>query len=106
MLHNPVSMPTLSRRPRVAVLYHYFYPDAPRMLVAVIAPVTVALGILMISRVPYPSFKSIDFYHRAPLAVTAGVMVVLMVPSSRCLVPTIAWLAERKPRIAVCHDPV
>jgi phosphatidylserine synthase len=31
----------------------------------------------MISRVPYPSFKSIDFYHRAPLAVTAGVMVVL-----------------------------
>lgn len=57
--------------------YHYFYLDAPQMLVAVIAPVTVALGILMISRVPYPSFKSIDFYHRAPLAVTAGVMVVL-----------------------------
>jgi CDP-diacylglycerol---serine O-phosphatidyltransferase len=57
--------------------YHYFYIDAPQMLVAVIAPVTAALGILMISRVPYPSFKSIDFYHRAPLAVTAGVMVVL-----------------------------
>ena len=57
--------------------YHYFYFDAPRLLVAVVAPVTVALGVLMISRVPYPSFKSIDFYHRAPLAVTAGVMVVL-----------------------------
>jgi CDP-diacylglycerol--serine O-phosphatidyltransferase len=57
--------------------YHYFYLDAPQMLVAVIAPLTAALGILMISRVPYPSFKSIDFYHRAPLAVTATVMVVL-----------------------------
>jgi CDP-diacylglycerol--serine O-phosphatidyltransferase len=61
----------------LVLAYDYFYLDAPHILCPVIAAVTLTLGGLMISRVPYPSFKSIDFYHRAPFQVTVGVLVVL-----------------------------
>lgn len=57
--------------------YNYFYLDEPRVLCFLVAPLVAALGGLMISRVPYPSFKSIDFYHRAPLRVTVLVIVTL-----------------------------
>ncbi|MBF6571166.1 MAG: hypothetical protein IVW54_20065, partial [Candidatus Binataceae bacterium] len=90
--HRFVGLPVPGAAAMIAGLvlaYHYFYIDAPRMLIAVVAPVTALLGLLMISRVPYPSFKSIDFYHRAPMAVTALIMIVLA-----CLVAV--------PQITVC----
>jgi len=47
--------------------YSYFELDLPRVLTALALPVTVALAGLMISRVPYPSFKTIDLRRRAPV---------------------------------------
>jgi CDP-diacylglycerol--serine O-phosphatidyltransferase len=77
----------------LVLAYNYFYFDQPRVLCFLVAPLTLALGGLMISRVPYPSFKSIDFYHRAPFQVTVGVLVVLaflvVVPQvTTCLLAT------------------
>lgn len=56
--------------------YSYFELNSPRTLCAVIAPVTFALAILMISRTPYPSFKGIDLRRRARIELIIGVLVV------------------------------
>jgi CDP-diacylglycerol---serine O-phosphatidyltransferase len=56
--------------------YSYFELSSPRVLTAVIAPLTLGLAALMISRVPYPSFKSINLRKRAQFEVMAGVLVV------------------------------
>ncbi|MGH7906026.1 MAG: CDP-diacylglycerol--serine O-phosphatidyltransferase [Candidatus Binataceae bacterium] len=61
----------------VVLAYNYFYLDAPHLLVILMAPLTVALGALMISRVPYPSFKALNFHQRVPFKVIIPVLVVL-----------------------------
>jgi CDP-diacylglycerol---serine O-phosphatidyltransferase len=59
----------------LVLAYSYFELDAPRVLAAIAAPLAVALSGLMISRVPYPSFKSIDLRRRAPLELLLGVLI-------------------------------
>lgn len=61
----------------IALAYSYFQLNSPHALSAVMAPLTLALGGLMISRVPYPSFKTIDLHHRAPIELIAGVLIGL-----------------------------
>src|ERR1700724_2341357 len=39
------------------------------------APITLALGLLMISRVPYPSFKTMSVHKPAPIELTIGVLM-------------------------------
>jgi CDP-diacylglycerol--serine O-phosphatidyltransferase len=58
-----------------ALAYSYFELNAPRTLCIAGAPITLALGLLMISRVPYPSFKTITVHKRAPLELTIGVLM-------------------------------
>ena len=57
--------------------YSYFEFNSPHALVTVIAPLTVALACLMISRVPYPSFKSINLDQRARFDLVAVMLLVL-----------------------------
>ena len=57
--------------------YSYFELDLPRVLVIIGTPLTLALAGLMVSRVPYPSFKSIDFRHRAPIETVVAVLLVI-----------------------------
>jgi CDP-diacylglycerol---serine O-phosphatidyltransferase len=60
----------------LALAYSYFEFSSPRMLCAAMVPITLALAGLMISRVPYPSFKGIDFHKRAPLELMIGVLII------------------------------
>jgi len=50
--------------------------DSPRMLCAFMVPITLALGGLMISRVPYPSFKTIKLEKRAQVELVITMMVL------------------------------
>lgn len=60
----------------VVLAYSYFEFNIPRTLCALMAPLTLALAGLMISRVPYPSFKGIDLRKRAQIELMVGVLVV------------------------------
>lgn len=60
-----------------ALAYSYFELNIPHALCAVMAPLALVLGGLMISRVPYPSFKVLDFRQRAQIELIAGVLVCL-----------------------------
>lgn len=51
----------------LVVVYHGFGLNSPRLLCAVAAPLAVALAGLMISRVPYPSFKALPLREHARL---------------------------------------
>jgi CDP-diacylglycerol---serine O-phosphatidyltransferase len=57
--------------------YSYFEFESPRVLVTVMAPLTVALASLMISRVPYPSFKTLNLRQHAPVELVAVMLLVL-----------------------------
>lgn len=59
-----------------ALAYSYFDFDSPRTLCTLMVPVTLALGGLMISRVPYPSFKAIKLEKRAQVELVITMMVV------------------------------
>jgi CDP-diacylglycerol---serine O-phosphatidyltransferase len=59
----------------VALAYSYFELNSPRTLCTLMVPITLALGGLMISRVPYPSFKTIKFDKRAQLELFLGIIV-------------------------------
>src|SRR5271154_3404289 len=60
----------------LVLAYSYFELSSPRTLAAVMGPLTLGLAALMISRVPYPSFKSINLRKRAQFELMAGVLVV------------------------------
>lgn len=60
----------------LVLAYSYFELNSPRTLCAVVAPVTLALAFLMVSRVPYPSFKGIDLQKRAQIELMIGVLAV------------------------------
>ena len=60
----------------LVLAYSYFELDSPRTLCAVMVPITLALGGLMISRVPYPSFKTMKLEGRAQVELVIMMMVV------------------------------
>jgi CDP-diacylglycerol--serine O-phosphatidyltransferase len=60
----------------ISLAYSYFEFDSPRTLCTFMAPITLALGGLMISRVPYPSFKTIKPERRAQVELVIAMMVV------------------------------
>jgi CDP-diacylglycerol--serine O-phosphatidyltransferase len=57
--------------------YSYFEMTSPRMLCTLAAPATLALAGLMISRVPYPSFKGIDLQRHGQVEIILGILVVI-----------------------------
>lgn len=59
-----------------ALAYSYFELSSPRALCTLMAPMTLGLAVLMISSVPYPSFKSIHPRKRAQVEIMAAVLVV------------------------------
>ena len=59
----------------LALAYSYFELDSPRTLCTLMVPITLALGGLMISRVPYPSFKTIKLEKRAQVELVITMMV-------------------------------
>ena len=61
----------------IVLAYSYFELNSPRALCVVMAPLTAALAALMISRVPYPSFKVLHFRKRVQIELMAGVLVVV-----------------------------
>jgi CDP-diacylglycerol--serine O-phosphatidyltransferase len=60
----------------LALAYSYFEFDSPRALCTFMAPITLTLGGLMISRVPYPSFKAMKLEKRAQVELVITMMVV------------------------------
>ena len=59
----------------MVLAYSYFELDSPRTLCTLMVPITLALGGLMISRVPYPSFKTIKLEKRAQVELVIIMMV-------------------------------
>ncbi len=59
----------------LSLAYSYFELDSPRTLCTLMVPITLALGGLMISRVPYPSFKTIKLEKRAQVELVITMMV-------------------------------
>jgi CDP-diacylglycerol--serine O-phosphatidyltransferase len=57
------------------VAYSYFELKSPRLLCALAAPATLALAGLMVSRVPYPSFKGIDLQKHGRVEILLGALV-------------------------------
>ena len=60
----------------LVLAYSYFEFDSPRTLCTFMAPITLTLGGLMISRVPYPSFKTMKLEKRAQVELVIIMMVV------------------------------
>jgi CDP-diacylglycerol--serine O-phosphatidyltransferase len=81
-----------------ALAYSYFELSSPRVLFSLMAPLTLALAVLMISSVPYPSFKSIHPRKRAQIEIMAGVLVVaamfLAMPQFTLFILALAYVAS------------
>jgi CDP-diacylglycerol--serine O-phosphatidyltransferase len=61
----------------IVLAYSYFEMKSPRILCAFATPATLALAGLMISRVPYPSFKGIDLQKHGQVEVLLVGLVVI-----------------------------
>ncbi len=59
-----------------SLAYSYFEFESPRMLCTLMVPFTLVLGGLMISRVPYPSFKTMKFEKRAQVELVIAMMLL------------------------------
>jgi CDP-diacylglycerol--serine O-phosphatidyltransferase len=59
----------------LALAYSYFEIESPRALCTFMVPITLALGGLMISRLPYPSFKAVKLEKRAQVELVITMMV-------------------------------
>jgi CDP-diacylglycerol---serine O-phosphatidyltransferase len=57
--------------------YSYFELKSPRALCTFTAPATLALAGLMVSRVPYPSFKGIELQKHGRVELLLGALVVI-----------------------------
>jgi CDP-diacylglycerol--serine O-phosphatidyltransferase len=57
--------------------YSYFELKSPRVLCTFAAPATLALAALMVSRVPYPSFKGIELQKHGRVELLLGALVVI-----------------------------
>jgi CDP-diacylglycerol--serine O-phosphatidyltransferase len=100
-----------------ALAYSYFELASPRALTTVMAPITLALGLLMISRVPYPSFKTMSVHKRAPIGLTIGVLMaaamLFAMPQMTAFILAAAFVLsgpflmlrgeEMQPRVPVLH---
>lgn len=60
----------------LVLAYSYFELNSPRALCSVMTPLTFALACLMISHVPYPSFKVISVRRRARVELMIEVLVI------------------------------
>ncbi|MGH7987196.1 MAG: CDP-diacylglycerol--serine O-phosphatidyltransferase [Candidatus Binataceae bacterium] len=60
----------------LVLAYSYFELNSPLILGIFMAPLTLALAALMISRIPYPSFKSLHLKKRAQIELVVAVLVV------------------------------
>jgi CDP-diacylglycerol--serine O-phosphatidyltransferase len=99
----------------VVLAYSYFELSSPRVLLSVMAPVTLALAGLMVSRVPYPSFKGIDIRRRAPLELMLVVLLIaallIAMPQFTTFVMATAYVLSgpmmwlRGERIELSPDP-
>ncbi|HVA40386.1 MAG TPA: CDP-diacylglycerol--serine O-phosphatidyltransferase [Candidatus Binataceae bacterium] len=61
----------------LVLAYSYFEFNSPHALCTLMAPLTAALAGLMISRVPYPSFKGLNLRQRAPVELMVAMLVAL-----------------------------
>lgn len=59
----------------IALAYSYFEFSSPRTLCSAMAPITLALAGLMISQVPYPSFKGLNLERRARIELMIAAVV-------------------------------
>ena len=59
----------------MALAYSYFELESPRTLCTFMVPITLALAGLMISRVPYPSFKTLKTDKRAQVELVIAMTV-------------------------------
>jgi CDP-diacylglycerol---serine O-phosphatidyltransferase len=78
--HRFVGLPVPGAAAMIAgsvLAYSYFELGSPHVLAGVMAPLTVALAGLMISRVPYPSFKTLNLRQHAPIELVAAMLLVL-----------------------------
>ena len=57
--------------------YSYFEMKSPLLLCALAGPATLALAGLMVSRVPYPSFKGIDLQKNGRVEMLLGALIVI-----------------------------
>jgi CDP-diacylglycerol--serine O-phosphatidyltransferase len=57
--------------------YSYFELKSPRALCTFAAPATLALAGLMVSRVPYPSFKGIELQKHGRVELLLGALVII-----------------------------
>jgi CDP-diacylglycerol---serine O-phosphatidyltransferase len=82
----------------LVLAYSYFELSSPRALCTLMAPLTLALGGLMISRVPYPSFKTINLAQHARVELVALMLVVFAflfaMPQLTALVLATAYVAS------------
>ncbi len=100
----------------LVLAYSYFEFNSARLLSAFAAPLTLALACLMISRVPYPSFKSIKHRDHVPLELFAlvliGVAVMITIPQLSVFALGCAYVLSgpylylRGQRIARLEPPV
>lgn len=63
--------------------YRYFALDSPRALCVIMAVLTLVLACIMVSRVPYPALKSVDFRERTFETLTVilvGAILLLAAP--------------------------
>jgi CDP-diacylglycerol---serine O-phosphatidyltransferase len=59
----------------IALAYSYFEFSSPKALCSAMAPITLTLAGLMISRVPYPSFKGLNLEKRAQIELTIAAII-------------------------------
>lgn len=82
----------------LVLAYSYFELNSPRALCTLMAPLTVALAGLMISRVPYPSFKTINLRQRAAVewvvAMLVGLAFLFAMPQFIAFVLATAYVAS------------
>jgi CDP-diacylglycerol--serine O-phosphatidyltransferase len=80
----------------IALAYSYFEFSSPRALCTAMIPITLGLAGLMISRVPYPSFKGLHLQRRTQIelmvAVAVGAAFLVAMPQLTVFVLSAAFV--------------
>lgn len=88
--------------------YRYFALDSPRVLCAVMIAVTLLLAGLMVSRIPYPAFKSVDLGARKfeiGLALLIAAILLVFAPRLAAFIAGAAYLISG-PALALTGEHV